>query len=304
MLDVHRLRILRSVVSTGSVAGAASGLGYTPSAISQHLTALQRETGLTLVERAGRGVRPTAAGRLLAAQADRVLERLGEAEALVAELREGRTGRLSLTYFASVGSAWMPEVARRVTTEFPGLALDLRLGETVEDDPDSRPDIQLLVARPGREVGVPGFEGHHLLDDPYVAVLPRAHPLAGSAEIELAELAHDRWVDNDLPTGWCRRNLLEACAAAGFSPTFHVQANDHVTAVAFVDAGMGITVLPVLAARGLPSTLCAVPVVRPQPVRAIHAVVRRAVAESAPVGLVLDVLRALAAPEPGAPSPS
>jgi DNA-binding transcriptional LysR family regulator len=66
MLDVHRLRIFRSVVASGSVAAAAANLGYTPSAVSQHVTALQRETGLTLLERAGRGVRPSRSSRTCA----------------------------------------------------------------------------------------------------------------------------------------------------------------------------------------------------------------------------------------------
>lgn len=294
MLDVQRLRVLRAVVATGSIGGAAAGLGYTPSAISQHLAALQRETGLTLLERVGRGVRPTDAGRTLAAQADRVLERLSEAEAVVADLREGRAGRLSIAYFASVGSAWMPEVARAVTARFPGLALDLRLSEEVEEDPGLRPDVQLLVARPGDELATAGFDAHHLLDDPYLAVLPRDHPLASAAEVELADLAAERWVDNDLPGGWCRRNLLDACATAGFAPPFHVQAGDHVTAIAFVGAGMGVTVLPELAVQQLPIGVVGVPVVRPRPVRSIHAVARRAVAGSAPVAVVLDTLRSLA----------
>ncbi|PPH85362.1 LysR family transcriptional regulator [Rathayibacter sp. AY1D5] len=293
MLDVHRLRILRSVVASGSIAGAASGLGYTPSAVSQHLSALQRETGLTLLERVGRGVRPTPAGRALAAQADRVLERLAEAEAVVEELREGRSGRLSVTYFASVGSAWMPEVARRLTAAFPGLALDLRLGEELDDDLGARPDVQLLVA--SSEPTAPGFTAHHLLDDPYLVVLPDNHPLASRSEIDLAELANERWVDNDLPTGWCRRNVVEACAAAGFAPPFHVQANDHITAAAFVAAGMGVTVLPELAAHRLPDGVRAVPVVRPRPVRSLEAVVRNSAASSAPVALVLETLKALAA---------
>src|SRR5918997_2989475 len=99
MLDVHRLRVFRSVVASGSVAAAATNLGYTPSAVSQHVSALQRETGLMLLERAGRGVRPTAAGLALAAQADGVLVRLGEAESVVSDLRAGRTGRLSIAYF-------------------------------------------------------------------------------------------------------------------------------------------------------------------------------------------------------------
>ena len=104
VLDIHRLRVFRSVVASGSVAGAADNLGYTPSAVSQHVTALARETGLTLFERAGRGLRPTAAGLVLAEQADAILARVAEAETVVADLRTGRTGSVSLAYFASVGA--------------------------------------------------------------------------------------------------------------------------------------------------------------------------------------------------------
>lgn len=301
MLDVHRLRIFRSVVASGSVAAAAANLGYTPSAVSQHVTALQRETGLTLLERAGRGVRPTAAGLALAAQADGVLARLGEAEAVVADLRAGRTGTLSVAYFASVGAAWLPQVVRRLTTEFPGVRLDLELREDVADDPDERADVQVVVAQDGFVPGA-GFRATHLLDDPYVVVLPAGHPLAARREVELAELVPERWVDNDFARGWCRRNLLEACTAAGFSPTFHVEAHDYPTAVAFVRAGIGITVLPALGAAHLPEGVVRVPVVRPTPVRSIFAVVRDAVAETPPARLALDALTAVArAGRAGAP---
>jgi DNA-binding transcriptional LysR family regulator len=282
MLDVHRLRIFRSVVASGSVAGAAENLGYTPSAVSQHVTALSRETGLTLLERSGRGVRPTAAGLALAAQADRVLARLGEAETVVADLRAGRTGTLSVAYFASVGAAWMPRVVHRLTTEFPGVRLDLELSEHIADRVEDRPDLQVVVAYDGYDPGR-GFTAHHLLDDPYVAVLPTGHPFAARAEIELAELRAERWIDNDFARGWCRRNLLEACHAAGFRPAFHVEAHDYPTAVAFVGAGIGITVMPRLGAAHLPPGVVAVPVVRPTPVRSLYALVRDGLASSPPV---------------------
>src|SRR5690606_31429421 len=168
MLDVHRLRIFRSVVASGSVAAAAANLGYTPSAVSQHVSALQRETGLQLVARHGRGVRPTAAGEALAAQADGVLARLGEAESFIADLRSGRTGRLSIAYFASVGAAWLPRVVSTLTDRFPGLRLELELREDVPTDAAQRADLQVAVARRGYEPGQ-GFTAHHLLDDPYVA---------------------------------------------------------------------------------------------------------------------------------------
>jgi DNA-binding transcriptional LysR family regulator len=299
VLDTHRLRVFRSVVASGSVQAAATNLGFTPSAVSQHVTALQRETGLVLFERAGRGLRATAAALRLAEQADAILDRLGEAEAVVSDLRAGRTGALSLSYFASVGAAWLPRVVRRLTSEFPGVRLDLALREWLPDDPADRSDVQIAVERPDFAPG-PGFTAHHLLDDPYVVVLPAGHPLASRDEIELAELATEHWVDNDFARGWCRRNLVEACTAAGFRPPFHVEAHDYPTALAFVAAGIGITVLPEIGAIHLPAGTCAVSVVRPVPVRSILAVVRDAVAHTPPVLATCEELRAIAAERPPA----
>ncbi|MFG2111008.1 LysR family transcriptional regulator [Micromonospora chersina] len=290
MLDVHRLRVFRSVVASGSVQAAAANLGYTPSAISQHLTALQRETGLTLLARAGRGLRPTAAGHALAAEADRVLARLGAAESLIADLRTGRTGALSIAYFASVGAAWMPLVVRRILTELPGVRLDLELREHIPDSREERADVQVVVAGNGFDPGS-GFTAHHLLDDPYVAVLPAGHRLAGQEEVDLVDLADERWVDNDFARGWCRANLIEACTAAGFSPAFRVEAHDYPTALAFVAAGIGLTVLPALGAAHLPDGVTRVRVVRPTPIRSIRVVVHDAVEHTPAVRTAVAALR-------------
>lgn len=294
MLDLHRLRVFRSVVASGSVQAAAANLGYTPSAVSQHVTALQKEIGLALLERAGRGLRPTAAGLALAAEADGVLARIGEAETLVADLRTGRTGRLSIAYFASVGSVWLPPVVRRLSEEFPGVRLHLRLSDNAPDHPDDRADVHLVVARHDFVTG-PGFTTHHLLDDPYVVALPEAHPLAAGATVELSALMHERWIDNDFAAGWCRQNLLDACAAAGFRPAFHVETHDYPAALAFVAAGIGITVLPTLGAMAPPAGIVLRPVVNPTPVRSIHAVARDAVAFTPPARTALELLRAEAA---------
>ncbi len=118
------------------------------------------------------------------------------------------------------------------------------------------------------------------------------HPLAGRDEVELAELACERWVDNDFARGWCRRNLVEACTAAGFRPPFHVEAHDYPTALAFVAAGIGS---PCCRASGPPTSppgrvrcrSC-----RPTPVRSILAVVRDAVAAAPPVEAALAELHA------------
>lgn len=290
MLDVHRLRVFRSVVASGSIHAAATNLGYTSSAVSQHVSALQRETGLTLVSRVGRGITPTAAGRELAAQVDGLLSRLGEVEAKVGDLKAGRTGSLSIAYFASVGAAWMPAVVAELLRRYPDVRLDLALRDDIAADPADLPDVQIAVEQPGMRSRF-GVSTHHLVDDPYVAVLTADDPLAGRAEIALSELAERRWVDNDFARGWCRRNLLEAAHAAGFSPPFHVEAHDYPTAIAFVRAGIGLTVLPELGARRLPEGVVAVPVVSPTPVRSIYALVQSSVEDTPPVQATLAALR-------------
>lgn len=294
MLDLHRLRVFRAVVANGSVHAAAANLGYTASAVSQHVTALQRETGLVLLARSGRGVEPTAIGLALAGEIDGVLSQLGDVEAFVADLRDGRTGALSMAYFGSVGAAWMPAVARELLRSFPELRLQLELREDLVIGPGKRPDLQLVVA--ARDfTGTREARAHHLIDDPYVAAVPAGHPLAEQDAVPLGRLAEEHWIDNDVAQGWCRRNLLEACRAAGFSPAFRVETHDYPTALAFVDAGIGITVLPRLGAVNLPAGVRVVPVTSPTPLRSIFALVQTAVEATPPARCVLETLTRCAA---------
>ena len=295
MLDVHRLRVFRAVVASGSINAAAANLGYTASAVSQHVSALQRETGLALMARNGRGIEPTAAGLALAAEIDGVLSRLGDVESLVADLRAGRTGTLSIAYFASVGAAWMPAVVRTLLHDFPGIRLDLALRDDLPAGAGrARRHPHRRRAARVRRAG--GTRAHHLLDEPYVAVVPRRPPGRRRRRAwGCAELAGERWVDNDFARGRCRRNLIEACRAAGFSPPFHVEAHDYPTAIAFVDAGIGLTVLPRLGAANLPAGVVAVPVTGPTPLRSIYALVQTSVEATPPVRRVVQILRELTA---------
>ncbi len=224
-----------------------------------------------------------------------MLARVGAAESLIADLRTGRTGALSIAYFASVGAAWMPLVVRRILTELPGVRLDLQLREHIPDSREERADVQVVVAGSGFDPGS-GFTAHHLLDDPYVAVVPAGHRLADRQETDLADLADERWIDNDVARGWCRTNLLEACTAAGFSPAFRVEAHDYRTALAFVAAGIGLTVLPALGAADVPDGVARVRLVRPTPTRSVHVVVHDAVEHTPAARMAVAALRDAAHP--------
>jgi len=287
-VDVHRLRVLRAVVADGSIQGAAASLGYTPSAISQHLTALQKETGLMLLQRSGRGIEPTAAGRAVAAGAARIFERLADLEALVADLRAGRVGALSVSYFASAGAVWIPPVVATIAREFPRLRLDLRLIELLAAD-SGAPDVEIAVD--GAESGgIAGYQVHPLLTEPYLAVVPVTSALGRRAQVDLAELRDQAWVDNDVARGPCRQAVLDACSTVGFSPAFHIETQDYPTAIRFVAEGMGITVIPHLGLGALPDSTVAVPIVNPTPRRSISVRVRDTAANHPAIIRMLELL--------------
>ena len=271
MLDPHRLRVFRAVVSSGSVQAAADNLGLTSSAVSQHLSALARETGLVLFQRQGRGISATPAGLELAAQSEEAMSQWGRLDSVVTDLREGRSGRLVVGYFASAGSAWMPNLVKRLTFEEPDLTVDLVLTEATNRN--VTPDIDIVIDPPDGG-GRTGYRQVPLSTDPFVAVVPSTHELAKSRTVRLADLRGETWVSNDFIGSLCHRIVVSACAAAGFTPRFTVQAQEHHSAIQFVAAGVGISVMPRLAARALPSEVTRLRITDPTPVREISALVR------------------------------
>lgn len=285
---MHRLRLLRAVVATGSIRTSAAQLGYTPSAVSQQLAALQRETGLQLIERAGRGIVPTAAGHTLAAEAESLFETLTRIDGVVGDLRAGRMGSLSIGYFGSAGTTWLPTVVATLRTEFPDLRLDLRITEYDRGE-GTEPDIDLFVEDAQTDYAA-RRDVKRLIADPFVAVVPDGDPVAGKPEVALADLAGSRWVDNDVKGGPCREVVLTACAEAGFCPEFAVETHDYRTAVSFVATGIGITVMPRLGISDLPVGLAIVPVVAPTPVRHISVAVKPAVAQHPAARRALELL--------------
>ncbi|MEU2503519.1 LysR family transcriptional regulator [Streptomyces sp. NPDC007863] len=293
MLDVRRMQVLHAVIGHGSVTAAATHLGYTPSAISQQVAALEKEAGIALLERVGRGVRPTAAGLLLARYAADIGERLAEAEAALTDLRAGRTGRLILHYFASVGPTLLAPALAHVRREHPGVTIDPRLTEpddALAEVERGNADLALVVRRPTPDHHR-GIRAVHLLDDAYQAVLPVGHALATRPVIELADLADEPWVGSE-PPGPCLAPVVNACASVGFSPNYVAKSEDYATAQGFVAAGLGISLIPRLGLSALHPGVVARPVGAPDPVRTIYAAVRESSLRQPALRALLDALKA------------
>lgn len=307
MLDVRRLQVLRAVVTSGTVTAAAAHLGYTPSAVSQQVAALEKQAGTALLERVGRGVRPTAAGLLLTEHAALISAAVARAETALADLRAGRTGSLSVRYFATAGSTLVAPALARFRAAHPGVRVDLELadpGDPSWEAVQDRADLAVVVQARDR-VG-DGFRLVGLLKDPYAAVLPLGHPLAGEEVIDLNELSGEQWVGSE-PPGPCLEPVTDACAAAGFSPDVVIQSEDYATAQGFVAAGLGVGLMPRLGLRSRHPGVVVRPVRNPEPVRLIAAAVRETALQQPAARGLLEALREAAAGDlpggPGRPEP-
>ena len=265
MLDVTRLRVLVAVARHGSVTAAARELNYAQPSVSHHLARLEAETGVRLIQRAGRGIRLTEAGRLLADRAAEVLGRLDAAENELAAHAGLSAGRVRLAAFPSALGTIVPAAAAMLRAENPGM--DVRLTE-------AEPPEALRMLRAGyvdvalvfRHVqgAVPesaeenGTRGRLVLDEP-VHLVTRARPSAGRDHADgaagpdgvqecadLARYAGHRWIAG---CDRCRVHLITQCSLAGFSPKIAFTTDDYVAVQALVAAGLGVATLPDLALR-------------------------------------------------------
>jgi DNA-binding transcriptional LysR family regulator len=242
MLDVARLRVLDAVARTGSVTAAARALDYSQPSVSHHLARLEAETGAQLLQRAGRGIRLTQAGRLLA---DRAAEILGRIDAADAELSAhvGLTaGRVRLAGFASAIGSLVPRAATTLAREHPGLeigSVDTHPPEALELLRTGRVEAAIIFRYDEAEEEPPGIRLHHLLDDPmYLLSHRRTRGLAGQRDAT--------WIAG---CERCRGHLLALCHAAGFEPRIGYESDDMVLIQALVAAGLCAAVLPGLALR-------------------------------------------------------
>ncbi len=304
MVDLQRLRAFRMVVQTGSISAAAKSLGYTNSAVSQQVTALQRETGLVLLEKRGRGVVPTASGLAIATGAGRVLEHFRDFEMLTEDLRAGRSGTVQILCFSSANRAWMPSVVATLNDEFSDLRVEVDLVELAARRATDA-DIEIYIAEststrrdPSASDGdTDGYLVEDLLTERYVAVVPSTHPLADRASVSIAELEREPWIDNDHAHGPCREIVLSACTAAGYQPHFRAAAPDYATAFDYVAAGVGVTVVPRLGAFLLPRSVVPIPVSDTQVRRRIMLRSKRSMHAHPAVHRAVELIRTAAAAE-------
>jgi DNA-binding transcriptional LysR family regulator len=277
MLDVRRLRLLRELYLRGTLAQVAAAMHQSPSSVSQQLSLLEKEVGVSLLRKAGRGVQLTAQAEILVKHTAAVMERLEQAETDLAASLEMATGTVRLVAFQSAVLALMPDTLAQLATEHPRLRVTL-----VQREPEmalretSLRDFDLVVAEqyPGHAA-----QWHDELDrmdlttDQIRLAVPNvASPWSNVRTIE--EAAKAPWVME--PEGAASRHWAEqACRSAGFEPDVRYETADLQAHIRLVESGHAVALTPDLLWLGTTPTvrLCDLP---SNPRRSVFTSARRA----------------------------
>jgi DNA-binding transcriptional LysR family regulator len=295
MIDLDAVASLQAVDTHGSVVAAAAALGFTPSAVSQQVKRLERQAGVPLLERVGRGVMLTRHGRHLVDQGGRLLTDLEELEAGLRRQAGTVAGNVRLTAFSTAMRGLVAPALPGVLAAHPGLTVTLS-----EREPW---DTVGLVATGATDLGVAHSWGDVPLGIPdHVAatmvgtdiadvVLRRDHPLAGRRALTPHDLVEEGWIAT--PEGTiCRQWLTRMYDGTGRLPLIAHTSLEFDSHLALVRAGLGVALVPRLGRAALGPELVAVPAKDPVPTRTILAMHRRSMADAPAIAALLAALAA------------
>jgi DNA-binding transcriptional LysR family regulator len=293
MIDLAGLISLRAVATHGSVVAAADALGFTPSAVSQQVKRLEKQTGVPLLERVGRGVMLTRHGRHLVDSGARLLTDLEEIESALHRQAGAVAGHLRVAAFSTAMRGLVAPVVRRLRDAHPDLTLTLTEREpwdTIDLVASGQTDLGVVHSWGDVPLAIPDHlattaVAHDVAD----VIVPREHPLAGRRRVTPHDLVDEDWIAT--PEGTiCRQWLTRMYDGTGRLPRIAHQSMEFDSHLALVRAGLGIALVPRLGRQPIGDELVAVLAEDPVPTRDIVALHRRSMAESPAVTAVLAAL--------------
>ncbi|MEU5215602.1 LysR family transcriptional regulator [Streptomyces sp. NPDC020807] len=290
MIEARHLRVLRAVAATGSFSAAARELGCTQPAVSQQMKALESSAGTPLLIRTGREMRLTQAGEVLVRHASGILAGLTAAEEEVAAIAGLRAGRVRLVSFPSGSSTLVPTALAALRAAHPGTRVSLVEAEpprSIEMLREGDCDVALAFRYGAGQAEWDDLVVRPLLADRLVGLVPEGHRLAGAESVGIAELADDSWIAG-CPR--CRRQLVDVCEEAGFTPRIDFATDDYPAVVGLVGAGLGVAVLPELAIESVRPKGARTVTVEPAVEREIVALTLPDLAQVPAVAATLDEL--------------
>lgn len=279
-LDLHTIRVVRAIADHGSISAAARALGFSQPAVSQHLRRVESRLGMPIVVRAGRSVRLTEPGQLIARHALAISAALDAANGDLAALSGFASGTVRVAAFPSASSTLIPRLLHDLRSRHPGIAVNYVECEPPEATAllrDGAVDLAVTFSYPGdraenHRATQSQLESVPLFTEQVMIVLPADHPQATQRVLQLETLRTERWIAG---CPLCRGHLLAACAAVGMTPVIDLETDNAVAVLNLVAAGLGVALLPRLALATSPVPAGAVVrEFRPSSDRAIELVVQ------------------------------
>ena len=296
MLDVHRLRLLQEFAERGTIAATATALGYTASAVSQQLAALEREAGAALLDRSARSAELTDAGRRLVGRATEILALIEAAEADLSA--DEPVGRVAISAFPTAAVAFAPALIRTASAH-QGLNLLLRQTtghEGMRQVRAGQVDVAIVddwtVVPPADEAG--GLRFYPLIRDSLVLVVPRRHWAADVAQpVALDRLRGEAWLAP--PAGEpSRRAVDRVLAGVGATPAAPWEFEGLATILSLVARGIGVAILPRLTLAAGEGRVAVRELPGRSPARQVYAVARESGVRRPSVAVILTALTAAA----------
>lgn len=267
-MELYQLTYFVEIARQQNFTRAAARLNMAQPALSLQMKNLEAELGADLLVRGRRQTNLTAAGKAFLPKAEALLAQAEAAKLVVTDVVQLRAGRLVIATIPSVSASWLPQVIRSFKRQHPGVEMQLMedssegVAEIVES---GRADLGFLQMPASRST----FETQALVTEAFVLLVASSHPLAKRRDIRLKQLSDEPFV---FYKGRARDTALEACRKSGFDPIIACESGELETVRALVAAGLGLAIIPQLAARQLPRTVKAITLKEPKIQRQIAAV--------------------------------
>ena len=243
-MESARCKAFIESVDKGSFRAAAEALGYTPSAVSQLVSALEKDLGINLLIRTKKGVQLTPEGKRLVPIVRSYLARELEMYQLATELKGINIGELTISAYPSVATTWLPEIVRRFQDDYPGIQISIREG--------IRPEIFSHLEDHSADMGFLAYadpmpyEWIPLAEEEMIAAIPENHPLAGQDQFPISEFSNYPII----MTSWGQDiEILNILRDNGVHPDIKYTTYDTPAALAMVRMGLGISMVNELSAQ-------------------------------------------------------
>lgn len=258
-MESARCRAFIAAAEHGSFSRAAEALSYTPSGVSQLVTALERDLGFALLHRTKKGVSLTSAGqkllpavRMLLQQEDRMLQ-------LAAEVKGLDVGEITIASYYSISAHWLPRVITAFEKDYPNIHIDLMEGinnEIIGWLDDASADIGFMSGGGGL-----AYDWIPLADDPMLAVLPKSHPMAGAARYPVRQCAQEDFI---MPAFGRDADVTALLERFGLAPRVRYSTMESFAAMSMVESGLGMTLMNELITKNWQCDVAILPLDPPQ----------------------------------------